>query len=70
MSKHPLALFALALLLSACAGSETEPVSTTWEHDSRPLGKTLVYECLGTEFIARVGPGEMAIWLDDRYLVL
>ena len=70
MTKLSCALPALALLLSACAGSETAPASATWEGDPRPLGKTLVYECLGTEFIARVGPGEMAIWLDDRYLVL
>jgi len=59
------------MMLAACAGNEAgEPRSASWEADPRPLGKTLVYECLGTEFVARVGPGEMAIWLDDRYLVL
>lgn len=30
----------------------------------------MVYECSEYEFIARLGPGEMAIWLEDRYLVL
>ena len=70
MTKLSCALPALALLLSACAGSETAPASATWEVDPRPLGKTLVYECQGPEFIARVGPGEMTNWLDDRYLVL
>ncbi len=35
-----------------------------------PVGKTLVYECAGYEFIARTGPGEMAVWMEDQYLVL
>ena len=60
--------------LSACAGQATEPdaggAATGFENDSRPLGKTLVYECLGYEFLARLGPGEMAVWLEDEYLVL
>ena len=56
--------------LSGCAGGQAMPPAADWAGDPRPLGKTLVYECLGTEFIARVGPGEMAVWLDDRYLVL
>ena len=30
----------------------------------------MVYECSEYEFIARLGPGEMAVWLEDRYLVL
>jgi putative lipoprotein len=34
------------------------------------MAKTMVYECSGIEFITRVGPGEMALWLEDRYLVL
>jgi len=59
------------LCLAGCAGNEASPASPGgWDADPRPLGKTLVYECLGTDFVARVGPGEMAIWLDDRYLVL
>jgi putative lipoprotein len=30
----------------------------------------MVYDCNGYEFIARLGPGEMALWLPDRYVVL
>jgi putative lipoprotein len=46
-----------------------------WEPDPRPLARTLVYECPGYggpgyDFIARLGPGEMAVWLADRYLIL
>lgn len=68
-------LTALSLLfcLCACAGSETQstaPAAEDFQPDSRPMAKTLVYECSGIEFIARVGPGEMALWLEDRYLVL
>lgn len=58
-------------LLAACGGdaSRQQPVPD-WNQDPRPLGKTLVYECADYEFIARLGPGEMAVWLEDRYLVL
>ncbi|MEM8560753.1 MAG: MliC family protein, partial [Pseudomonadota bacterium] len=35
-----------------------------------PLAETLVYDCNGYEFTARLGPGEMALWLPDRYVVL
>ncbi len=70
MTKQAMPALAMTIMLSACAGGETSPETVSWDSDPRPLGKTLVYECLGTEFIARVGPGEMAIWLDDRYLVL
>ena len=48
---------------------------TDWQVDPRPLGRTLVYVCPDFEggeyeFIARLGPGEMAVWLPGRYLVL
>lgn len=59
----------LGLVLTSCAGADSSP-ETGFRPDERPLGRTLVYECTGTEFIARVGPGEMALWLEDRYLVL
>ncbi len=68
--KQPAVLMLASIALSACAGSATEAPVGSWDRDPRPPGKTLVYECLGTEFVARLGPGEMAIWLDDRYLVL
>jgi putative lipoprotein len=38
--------------------------------DERPLATTLVYDCNGYEFVARLGPGEMALWLPDQYVVL
>ena len=60
-----------SLVLAACAGqADDTPPGNDFQPDSRPLAKTLVYECTGIEFITRLGPGEMALWLDDRYLVL
>lgn len=38
-------------------------------HPNHP-GKTLVYECGDYEFIARTGPGEIALYLPGDYLVL
>ncbi len=60
----------LPLLLTACGGSDVRSDSNDFKPDPRPMGKTLVYECTGIEFVARVGPGEMALWLEDRYLIL
>ena len=72
MTQRMLPAMALGILMTACAGADTEPSAATadFQPDERPMGKTLVYECTGAEFIARVGPGEMALWLEDRYLVL
>jgi putative lipoprotein len=60
--------------LSACGGQEVRgtqpPQVTDWNSDPRPMARTLVYECADYEFVARLGPGEMAIWLEDRYLIL
>jgi len=61
-------------LLAGCGGkgvrgSEVSEV-TGYSPDQRPLGKTMVYECNGYEFVARLGPGEMAVWLEDRYTIL
>ena len=63
-------LFTLAL--AGCTNAATEPTAPAgdFQPDSRPLATTLVYECTGIEFITRVGPGEMALWLEDRYVVL
>ena len=69
-------LFLLGLLLaSGAAGQPGNDPTSGWSPDPRPLARTLVYECPGPEgevheFVARLGPGEMALWLDDRYLVL
>ena len=69
-------LFALfyALSVTACAAG-IDQVATTgdtsdFRPDARPLGKTMVYECGEAEFVTRLGPGEMALWFDDRYLIL
>lgn len=59
------------LSLTACAGQEqTVEQGGDFQPDSRPMATTLVYECAGAEFITRLGPGEMALWFEDRYLVL
>ena len=60
--------------LSACGSAPEQSAAPTpaddFKPDSRPMGKTMVYECSGAEFITRVGPGEMALWFEDRYLIL
>ena len=56
--------------LAACTGGTARDPGLPVPVDSQSVGKTLVYECTGYEFIARTGPGEMAVWLEDRYLIL
>ena len=72
MRNAALLLFLLPLL--ACAGQAQQAptgASKDFQPDGRPMARTLVYECQGdVEFITRVGPGEMALWFEDRYLVL
>ncbi|MCB1705405.1 MAG: MliC family protein [Halioglobus sp.] len=64
----------LSLSLTACGSSG--PVQSVFgdtadfHPDDRPLATTLVYDCNGFDFVARLGPGEMAVWLPDRYTVL
>jgi membrane-bound inhibitor of C-type lysozyme len=62
------------VFLAGCGGKDmrgTEaPQEAGFNPDQRPLGKTMVYECDGNEFIALLGPGEMAMWLEGRYIVL
>jgi membrane-bound inhibitor of C-type lysozyme/uncharacterized membrane protein len=65
-----LCMLALLSCLAACSSGGVRDSDESWDPDSRPLGKTLVYECSGYDFIARLGPGEMAVWLEDRYLIL
>jgi putative lipoprotein len=36
----------------------------------QPVARTLVYECPGLDLVARTGPGEIALWLPERYVVL
>jgi membrane-bound inhibitor of C-type lysozyme len=64
-----------AALLSGCASSQAgnTPQSERVDDfvpDPRPLARTMVYDCSGYRFIARLGPGEMAVWFEDRYVIL
>ncbi len=68
-------LFVLSLMMvSACGGNARDEGALErppdWNAEPRPLAKTLVYECADYEFVARLGPGEMAVWLQDRYMIL
>ena len=73
MGQGRMSALAATAMLTACGGEDSRreqpPPVTDWNNDPRPLGKTLVYECADYEFIARLGPGEMAVWLQDRYLI-
>lgn len=71
MKLKTLMVLLASMSVTACAGQDqaTEQDSAL-QPDSRPMAKTLVYECAGAEFITRLGPGEMALWFEDRYLVL
>lgn len=65
-----LALLCTTMLLSACAGAGAPDSTADFKPDPRPMGKTMVYDCSGYRFIARLGPGEMAIWFEDQYIIL
>lgn len=69
-----LVLLLVVLPVIACAGpsgSDVPQGNDNFQPDPRPMARTLVYECEGgAEFLARIGPGEMALWFEDRYLVL
>ncbi|MEM1154445.1 MAG: MliC family protein [Pseudomonadota bacterium] len=71
MLRCALLLMALAVF-AGCAGNPVDASATAQDFrpDDRPLAKTLVYDCNGYEFTTRLGPGEMALWLPDRYVVL
>jgi len=58
------------LLAGGCSLKEGKETVPALGSDIQALAKTLVYQCAGYEFIARMGAGEMAVWLEDRYLVL
>lgn len=62
------------LLLAACGGNQAQreqsASATEFAPEDQPLATTLVYDCNGYDFIARFGPGEVALWLTDKYLVL
>ena len=66
-----LPLFVCAALLGCASGnSRSQGGGGDFKPDPRPLATTMVYECNGYQFTARLGPGEMAVWLPDRYIVL
>jgi membrane-bound inhibitor of C-type lysozyme/uncharacterized membrane protein len=62
------------VFLAGCGGKDMRgneaPQEAGFNADQRPQGKTMVYECDGNEFIALLGPGEMAMWLEGRYIIL
>lgn len=72
MLAHSFLAVLLCALLGACAGGGTRLAATEAQirPDERSLARTQVYDCNGFEFITRFGPGEMALWLPDRYVVL
>jgi len=53
------------LYLTACGSQQSTKSMPPLEP-----GKTLVYECGEYEFIARTGPGEIALYLPGQYVVL
>ncbi len=68
-------LVPLFLLLSAGSSATWAGGGEGWEPDPRPVSRTLVYQCPGNgapgpEIVTRLGPGEMALWVGDDYLVL
>lgn len=70
--RHNYLLFFICTALAGCGGGPVRAAdpAANFLPDERPLAKTMVYDCNGYEFTARLGPGEMAIWLTDRYVVL
>ena len=69
MPYRPHLLLYCAVML-ACAGSGPLAMEADFRPDPRPLATTMLYSCNGYEFIARLGPGEMALWLPERYVIL
>ncbi len=58
------------LLLTACGGDDARRSQAAGGTETGSQATTLVYACNGYEFVARRGPGAMALWLEDRYIVL
>ena len=70
--KRCVILFCLSL--TACASDDARHSQSAdrayIQTDQRPLATTLVYECVAYEFVARLGLDVIALWLEDRYIVL
>ncbi|MDE0931286.1 MAG: MliC family protein [Halioglobus sp.] len=64
----------VCLALVACGGDDLRrgfsAEADGFIPDDRPTATTLVYACKGYEFVARLGPGEIALWLPERYVIL
>lgn len=60
----------IALLVCAVGRIHAAESLPDFHPDERPLAKTMVYDCNGYDFIARLGPGEMALWLPEHYVIL
>ncbi len=54
------------LVLAACSGTSRQSADGV----PQQAGRTLVYSCGDFEFVARVGAGEVALYLPDDYRVL
>ncbi|MCB1856026.1 MAG: MliC family protein [Halieaceae bacterium] len=69
-------LLALGAALYARAGGDGvaaqggAQASATLQNPGTPWSRTRVYACGDFEFVTRTGPGELALWLPRRYLVL
>lgn len=73
MSRNACGLMLCSVLVGCSwfgGGSQLTAEASGFKQDLRPVGKTIVYECHGYDFTARLGPGEMALWLEDRYVIL
>lgn len=61
-------------LLAGCAQGEVRNTAAATAAQlapaPHPVATTMVYDCDSYVFVTRQGPGEMALWLPDRYLVL
>ncbi len=70
---RPLLLLLISALCAACAGSSRPAAEATLsgEMDPKPTGETAVFECADgdsdVEFTVRTGPGEVALWLPERF---
>jgi membrane-bound inhibitor of C-type lysozyme len=60
----------LCLFLGACGGDDMRRNYGGADIASDNKTRTLVYDCNGYEFVARLGAGEMALWLEEGYVVL
>jgi len=65
----PLVALATLIYLGACS-SAPDKQADGGTMAPQATGKTLVYECPGYEFVARTGPGEIAVYMEDDYRVL